>query len=95
MAMTRHRWEARYSSSEMMILAIEGGEVRLWLHHSPASAERHAFDAVLGGVIDADVRNIFGQNVLDELKAAIRDCIANPPQPFDKKADMLRRRREG
>ncbi len=49
MAMTRHRWEARDSSSEMMVLAIEGGEVRLWLHHSPASAERHAFDVVVIG----------------------------------------------
>ena len=91
----RHRWESRYSSSEMMYLGIVDGEVRLWLNHSPGSAQRYAFDEVLGGALDGEVGNIFGVDVLNELKAVIREWVINPPKPFDKQANMLRRRREG
>ena len=91
----RHRWESRYSSSEMMYLEIIGGEVRLWLDHSPGNAQRFAFDDVLGGALDGEVGNVFGRDVLNELKAAAAEWMVNPPKPFDKQADMLRRRREG
>lgn len=91
----RQRWEARYSSCEMMYLEIVDGEVRLWMHHSPRGAQRYAFDDVLRGELDGEVGNIFGRDVLNELKATVREWKVNPPQPFDKQADMLRRRREG
>jgi hypothetical protein len=90
----RHRWAARYSSSEMLYLGIVDGEVRLWLDHSPASAERYGFDDVLNGAIDGQVGTIFGAGVVSELKSAVREWVASPSQPFDKHADMLRRRRE-
>lgn len=89
------RWSVRYSPSEMMYLEVIAGEVRLWLDHSPGRADRYTFDDVLGGAIDADVTNLFGKSVLEELKATVQEWKANPPKPFDKKADMLRRRREG
>jgi hypothetical protein len=78
----------------MMYLEIVGGEVRLWLNHSPEKAERHSFDDVLGGALDGEVGSVFGGEVLSELKAAVREQMINPPKPFDKQADMLRRRRE-
>lgn len=79
----------------MLYLAIVDGEVRIWLDHSPARADVHTFADVLAGSIDMEVRGMFGEGVLAELKEAVRDRAANPPGPFDKQADMLRRRREG
>ncbi|QOI99402.1 MAG: hypothetical protein HRU70_02420 [Phycisphaeraceae bacterium] len=91
----RHRWETRYSPSEMMYLEVADGEVRLWLHHAPEGAERHTFESVLGGSLDGEVGNVFGRDVLEELKAAVRAWTPGLPPVLDKKAEMLRRRREG
>src|SRR5688500_15714625 len=74
----RTRWECRYSSSEMMYLDIAGSEVRMWLHHSPKSADRYSFDDVLSGKLDAEVRNLFGADAVDELRAAVAERVANP-----------------
>ena len=93
--LVRHRWEVRYSSCEMIHLDIAEGDVRIWLDHAPSHASRYAFDDVLAGAADGEIGNVFGADALKELKAAIRDWIANPRKSFDKQADMLRRRREG
>lgn len=88
------RWECRYSSCEMMYLEIAGGEVRMWLDHSPDKADRYPFDDVLAGKLDAEMTNLFGPGTPAEVKAAVRDKIANPV-PETKEQARLRRRREG
>ena len=91
----RTRWECRYSSSEMLILEIgDDSFVRMYLHHSPQSATVASFADVLAGTLDGEA-SCFGVEVVEQLKAAVRERMANPPRPFDKRADMLRRRREG
>ena len=73
MTMNPNRWEARYSSSEMLYLEIAGHEVRCWLDHSPQNADRYTFDEVLAGACDGgEVGCVFGAKVVEELKAAIR-----------------------
>ena len=69
------RWECRYSSSEMMYLEVTEAEVRCFLDHSPDSASRWTFDEVLAGALerDAEVRILFSDQVLGELKAAVRE----------------------
>jgi hypothetical protein len=90
------RWECRYSSSEMMYMEIVGHEVRMWLHHSPQSADRYSLEDVLAGKLDAEVRNLFGLEAVDELRAAVSERVANPnPKVETKQEAMLRRRREG
>lgn len=88
-------WECRYSSSEMMYLEVHKTEVRMYLHHSPHNADTFTFDEVLAGRIDADVRNLFGKEVPDELKAAVYDRIEFPDGHVETKEQMrIRRRRE-
>jgi hypothetical protein len=90
------RWECRYSSSEMMYMELLGQEVKLWLHHSPGSADRYSLSDVLDGKLDAEVRNLFGEQAVAELQAAVRDRVDNPiPKVETKQEAMLRRRREG
>ncbi|HRK32603.1 MAG TPA: ATP-binding protein [Tepidisphaeraceae bacterium] len=72
-AATQTRWECRYSSCEMMYLEIDGKPgVRMYLHHSPASADRYSFQDVLDGKLDAEVRNLFGEETLKSLKRAVK-----------------------
>jgi hypothetical protein len=66
------RWECRYSSSEMMYLEMTATGVRSYLHHSPHSAEHTTFAQVMAGKLDSEVRNLFGQRALEELKAEVR-----------------------
>ena len=55
----------------MMYLEIVGSEVRMWLDHSPNKADRYSFDDVRAGKLDAEVRNLFGEDAVAELKAAV------------------------
>ena len=89
----RTRWDCRYSSCEMMYLELGDGEVRLYLDHSPAKGDRHSFDDVLAGKLDAEVTSLFGPGVAEEVKAAVRQKVAQPP-PETKEQARLRRRRE-
>ena len=66
------RWECRYSSSEMLYLEVGANEVRCYLDHSPGKPELWTFAEVLAGERDAEVRNLFGEAALEELKAAVR-----------------------
>lgn len=66
------RWECRYSSCEMLYLEVGAGCVRSYLHHSEANADRWSFADVLAGVHDAEVRALFNDGVLEELKAEVR-----------------------
>lgn len=69
------RWECRYSSCEMLYLDAGAECVRCFLHHSEGQADRWAFADVLAGVHDAEVRAIFGDAVVAELKAAVRSRV--------------------
>ena len=92
----RSRWECRYSSCEMMYLELDRGRVHLYLDHSPSKGDWYSFDEVLAGALDAEVRNLFGDDAIGELKAAVRQRVANPsPHVETKQEAMLRRRREG
>src|SRR5689334_7750323 len=77
------RWECRYSSCEMMYLEIGSGtHVKMYLDHSPGDPELTSFEDVLAGKIDGEVRNLFGENAVDELKAAVRRVRGLPdPAP--------------
>lgn len=66
------RWECRYSSCEMLYLVVGSECVRSYLHHSEATADRWSFADVLAGVHDAEVRALFSDEVLEELKAEVR-----------------------
>jgi hypothetical protein len=66
------RWECRYSSCEMMYVEVGPDDVRIYLDHSPERADHYTFEEVLNGATDAEVGNVFGQNTLSELKAAVR-----------------------
>lgn len=90
------KWECRYSSSEMMYLEIDGKHVKTYLDHSPANAELTSFDDVLAGKMDAEVRNLFGEQALAELKETVGLIKSGKaPKPETKEEAMLRRRREG
>lgn len=67
------RWDCRYSSCEMMYLEVESdGSARMYLHHSPQSADRASADDILAGKWDATVRNLYSEQVLAELKAEVQ-----------------------
>jgi hypothetical protein len=66
------RWECRHSSAEMLYLEVGAADVRCYFDHSPAKAERWTFAEVLAGNHDAEVRNLFGDAALAQLKAAVR-----------------------
>ena len=66
------RWECRYSSSEMLYLEVTKRDVISYFHHSPERPERWRFEDVLAGKHDAEVRNLFGDAAVEELKAAVR-----------------------
>jgi hypothetical protein len=66
------RWECRYSSAEMYYLELGPNSVRAWLCHSPDKAAHWSFAEVLAGAIDAEVRALFDDRTLEELKAAVR-----------------------
>lgn len=72
-------WQCRYSSCEMMYLELGEGEVRIFLDHSPRTADRYSFDRVLAGEIDAEISNLFGSDAVDEVKQAIRQRTTPPP----------------
>lgn len=55
----------------MMYLELTPTGVRTWLDHSPDNATHWTFAQVMAGAIDADVRNLFGQTTLDELKREV------------------------
>ena len=65
------RWECRYSSSEMLYLELRNDHIVTFLDHSPTSVERFPFSEVLAGKHDAMIANLFGQNALPQIKAAI------------------------
>ena len=65
------RWECRYSSCEYMYLEVLENEVRCYLDHSPKQADVFTFEEVLGGKADAMVNGVFGDKVLEELKATV------------------------
>lgn len=66
------RWECRYSSSEMLYLEVGPSCVRSWLDHSEHNAEKWTFENVLAGRHDAEVRALFGDSTVEELKAEVR-----------------------
>jgi hypothetical protein len=66
------QWECRYSSSEMLYLEVGSSYVRCYLHHSPGTADLWTFADVLAGKYDAEVRNLFGEEVVAELKAEVQ-----------------------
>jgi hypothetical protein len=75
-----HRWECRYSSSEMLYLELRGDEVITYLHHSSHDAERFAFADVLAGTQDAMIAQFFGVAAVAAVKAAIvAQQDATPP----------------
>jgi hypothetical protein len=47
------RWQCRYSSAEMLHLEVGAADVRCYLDHSPAKADRWTFADVLTGRYDA------------------------------------------
>ena len=55
-----------------MYMEVGATHVRSYLHHSPGSADLWPFAEVLEGRHDAEVRNLFGDSAVDELKAEIR-----------------------
>ncbi|MFT3684269.1 MAG: hypothetical protein QM783_04970 [Phycisphaerales bacterium] len=100
-------WAARYSSCEYLYLDMvpgeqQGtGEVRLYLDHAPSHADRWTFQQVLDGApgidkLDADLSNMFGKEVPDELRAAIRADMARErlSEEEEKARDRIRRREE-
>jgi len=91
------RWACRYSSSEMMYLEVcSGTHVRTYINQSSSGVELTSFDDVLAGKMDAEVRNLFGEQALKELKETIILMRSgNVPKPETKAEAMLRRRREG
>jgi hypothetical protein len=88
------RWECRYSPSEMLYLDLTPTDVRQFLHHSPHHPEITSFEDVLAGKIDADVRNLFGVQTLEELKAAVRQQLTSPSKVETKEEARIRRRQE-
>jgi hypothetical protein len=68
-----NRWECRYSSCEMLYLEVGPRSVRSWLHHSEDRADHWSFDDVLSGVHDAEVRALFGDLAVTEIKDAVRE----------------------
>jgi hypothetical protein len=59
----------------MLYLVVGAAEVRCFLHHSEAKADRWAFADVLAGDHDAEVRLFFGDAAVDELKAEVRKRV--------------------
>lgn len=84
------RWECRYSSSEMLYLELRSGEIVTYLDHSPGSVERHSFERVLAGDVDAMIAQLFGASAVDEVKAAIVESAEPPPT----KEQLRERRRQ-
>lgn len=66
------RWECRYSSSEMLYMVVNSDCVRSHLNSPDNVNSRWDFADVLAGVHDAEVRALFNDTVLDELKAEVR-----------------------
>ena len=66
------RWECRYSPCEMMYLEVKAHDVVLYLHHSPHRGDQYSFEQVLEGAMDAEVRSLFGDQTLTELKAELK-----------------------
>lgn len=69
------RWECRYSSCEMMYLELRPDEVISYLDHSPHRADRYSFADVLNGKLDGEVRAVFGEETLEQVKAAVRQRL--------------------
>jgi len=66
------RWDCRYSSCEFMYLDVTDNDVRCYLDHSPKQADVFTFDEVLAGKAYGMLGSLFGDKVLEELKAAVR-----------------------
>ena len=92
-----HRlWECRYSSCEMMYLELSDKGVHMFLDHAPNRGDWYTLDDVTAGKLDAEVRNLYGQDTLDEFRAAVAAHLANPnPKVETKDEARIRRRREG
>ena len=69
------RWECRYSSCEIMYVEVGLRDVRCYLDHSEDRADHYTFEQVLDGAMDNEVGSVFGAQVLQELKAAVRNVI--------------------
>lgn len=95
----RTKWECRYSSCEMMYLTVadDGSEVHMYLDHAPTRGERWTADEVLNDQISGEVTILFGTDIGEQLKAAVRALQANPIHPeteAEKQAKREARRRE-
>ena len=66
------RWECRYSSSEMLYMVVDPDCVRSYLNSPDNGADRWSFADVLAGEHDAEVRALFDDKVLEDLKAEVR-----------------------
>ena len=73
------RWEARYSSAEMMYLEVTDRDVRAYLNDHVNQADHWSFAEVLAGAADYVVRPVFGEETLAELQAAVRAKVASEP----------------
>lgn len=66
------RWECRYSPSEMLYMVVDPDCVRSYLNYSENVSGRWDFADVLAGEHDAEVRALFNDLVLEELKAEVQ-----------------------
>lgn len=99
------QWGIRYSPSEMLFLEVAQEEVRIYLNDfKERDDERYSFEDALAGELDKEVGNQFGQEVVEQLKQAVREQVANnqlsPAQRKKrdlelKQKDRERRRLEG
>ena len=69
------RYECRYSSSEMMYLEVTETDVRCYLDHSPDRASHWTFAEVVAGAMDAEVRNLFSDDEIEEVKTMAEERI--------------------
>lgn len=75
------RWQARYSPAEMIYLEVTEEDVRSYLNNDVRYADHWSFAEVLAGAADYNLRGIFGDETLAELKAAVQKNAAAEPPP--------------
>lgn len=68
------RWETRYSSAEMGYLEIvePKREVVFYLNYPRSNDDRWSFEEFLAGKADYMLNAVYGSDVVEEVKAAIR-----------------------
>ncbi|MBC8134657.1 MAG: hypothetical protein H8F28_02065 [Fibrella sp.] len=75
------KWETRYSSSEMMYVEVTATGVLSYLNSDRERATRYSFAQVLEGAADNEVGNVFGRDILAELKTVAQKHIGAPAKP--------------